>query len=92
MKIACIIVGVFILSVSVEGAWWAAATQPIILSLGAAFAALNLDIEPMLDNLTIFKNEGKNEKIRIIDSRKAQEETNKSIIDFKRYEERMERE
>ena len=87
MKIACIIIVVFILSASVEGAWWAAATQPIILSLGAAFAALNLDIEPMLDNLTIFKSE----RIRIID-KKEQEDTEKSIRDFNRYEERMERE
>ena len=32
-----------------NGAWWAAAVKPIIVSFGAAFAALNLDLEPMLD-------------------------------------------
>ena len=47
----------------VNGAWWAA-VQPVILSLGAVFAALDLDLEPMLDikpiewrKLLIFKNE-----------------------------------
>ena len=40
-----------------KGAWWVAATQPVILSIGAAFAALNLDLEPILDTLKIFKNE-----------------------------------
>ena len=56
MKFCNIIFVVLILSVAVNGAWWAAATQPIILSIGAAFAALNLDFEPLLDNLTIFKS------------------------------------
>ena len=33
----------------VKGAWWAAAAQPIMLSIGAVFAALNMDIieQPM---------------------------------------------
>ena len=53
MKLSCIIV-VFVLCAYVEGAWWAAATQPIILALGAGFAAFNLDIEPVLDNLNMF--------------------------------------
>ena len=38
------------LSVVVKGTWWAAAVQPVILSLGAVFTALNhdvLDINPI---------------------------------------------
>ena len=37
------------LSVIVKGAWWAAAVQPIVMTLGATFAALNLDLQPILD-------------------------------------------
>ena len=40
---------IFTLSVIVEGAWWAAAMRPIILSFGAAFGALNLDEFTFLD-------------------------------------------
>ena len=43
------IVALFGLSVMANGAWWAAAVQPVILSIGAVFAALDLDIEPFLD-------------------------------------------
>ena len=57
MKTYFIIFIIFTLSETVKGAFWAAATQPIILSIGAAFAALNLDLEPVLDNLQIFKND-----------------------------------
>ena len=32
------------LAVTVRGAWWAAAAQPVILGLGAVMGALNLDI------------------------------------------------
>ena len=42
------IFALFGLSAMVNGAWWAA-VQPVILSLGAVFAALDLDLEPMLD-------------------------------------------
>ena len=53
------------MSAIVKGAWWIAAAQPIILSIGAAFAALNLDIQPLLasdwKNMLIFKND-KDEK------------------------------
>ena len=38
------------LSVFVNGAWWAAVAQPVILGFGAAFAALDLDV-PSLDIL-----------------------------------------
>ena len=61
MKVNCIIFAVFALSAVVKGAWWVAAAQPIILSFGAAFAAMNLDLQPLLDidwkTLSIFKNE-----------------------------------
>ena len=34
----------------INGALWAAVTlQPVILSIGALFAALELDLQPMLD-------------------------------------------
>ena len=42
MKISLIFV-LFTLSVVVNG--WAAILQPIVLSLGAAFTALNLDVD-----------------------------------------------
>ena len=51
MKIKCIIV-TLTLSVAVEGVLWAAAIrgiEPIILSLGAAFAAIGLDVKPNHD-------------------------------------------
>ena len=32
------------LAVTVKGAWWAAAAQPVILGLGAVMGVLNLDI------------------------------------------------
>ena len=61
MKTTFCIFFVYTLSVIVEGAWWAAAMQPIILSFGAAFTAMNLDVQPFLDvdwkRLLIFKNE-----------------------------------
>ena len=57
MKISCILFTVFTLNEIVKGAWWVAATQPIILSLGAAFGALNLDLQPIVDNLLIFKKD-----------------------------------
>ena len=61
MKINCIIFAVFTLSTIVKSAWWIAAAQPIILSLGAGLAALNLDVQPLLDinwkKLIVFKND-----------------------------------
>ena len=48
MKLLIIIV-LLALSAMVNGSWWAAAAQPIILSIGALFAALDMDLEPMLD-------------------------------------------
>ena len=49
MKLRDIVV-IFILSMTVNGAWWAAAVQPVILSLGAVLSAIDLD---MLDVQTI---------------------------------------
>ena len=78
MKCCNIIFVVLTLSVAVNGAWWAAATQPIALTIGAAFAALNLDIEPLLDNLSIFKTEANG--IGFIDSKnKNNDDIKKSI-------------
>ena len=48
MKTICIFV-IFTLSVIVEGAWYAAAVRPIILSFGAALASLNLNELTFLD-------------------------------------------
>ena len=47
MKINCIIFAVFTLGVMVKGTWWAAAVQPVILSLGAILAAVDPDIQPI---------------------------------------------
>ena len=38
------IIALFILSVKVVSAFWTAAVQPVILSIGAVFAALNQDV------------------------------------------------
>ena len=38
------IIAIFILSISVNGAWWTAAVQPVILSLGAVLSAIDLDV------------------------------------------------
>ena len=44
MKLASIFV-LLALSVTVQGAWWAAAAvQPVILSLGAILGAIDLDV------------------------------------------------
>ena len=52
-----VILALFTLSVVVKGTWWAAAAQPVILSLGAMLAAVDLDLEPIeWRNLLIFKN------------------------------------
>ena len=49
--------------------WWTAAAQPIILSIGALFAALDLDVQPMLDAQPIrwqnlFSVQNTKEKVR----------------------------
>ena len=38
------ILALFTLSVITKGAWWDATVQPIILSLGAMMAAVDLDV------------------------------------------------
>ena len=38
------IFALFTLSVIVKSAWWAAAVQPVILSLGAIFSAIDQDV------------------------------------------------
>ena len=59
MKLKDILV-LFTLSLIVEGTWLAAAVQPIILSLGAVFSAIDLDVLEIesiqLRNLLTFKN------------------------------------
>ena len=42
-----VIFALFILIVFVKGTWWAAAVHPVILSLGAILATVDLDFEPM---------------------------------------------
>ena len=43
------ILALFTLSEMVNGAWWIAAAKPVMLSIGALFAAFELDLQPMLD-------------------------------------------
>ena len=43
MKLTVIFV-IFTLIVIVEGAWWAAAVQPVMLGLGALLTTLNQDV------------------------------------------------
>ena len=38
------IFALFTLSAMVKGAWWAAAVQPIILSIGAILGAIDLEV------------------------------------------------
>ena len=61
MKNLCIIIAILTLSTVVEGALWVGAAQPIILSFGAVFAAINLDLQPIFDvdwrKLLIYKQE-----------------------------------
>ena len=51
----------------VKGTWWAAAVQPVILSLGAVLAAINQDVFDINSiewkNLQIFKNEKEEKKV-----------------------------
>ena len=68
----------------VNGAWWIAAFQPIVLSFGAAFAALNLDVLPQIDvdfkSLLVFKQD-KEEPAQVtaaVEEAAAKEEENKS--------------
>ena len=60
MKKVCMF-ALFSFNVVVNGAWWFATIEPIALSFGAAFAALNLDLQPFLDinwkNLLVFKKD-----------------------------------
>ena len=56
------------LIVMVKGTWWAAAVQPVILSLGAVLAAINQDVFDINSiewkNLQIFKNEKEEKKVK----------------------------
>ena len=53
----------FTLIVIVKGAWWAAAVQPVILSLGAVLGTIDqdvLDLQPIAQkNWNIFKSDKK---------------------------------
>ena len=44
MKLTDIIFVIYTLSVMVKGAFWAAAVQPLILSIGAILSAIDLDV------------------------------------------------
>ena len=50
----------------VRGTWWAAAIQPVILSLGTVLTAINQDVLDINSiewkNLQIFKNEKEEQK------------------------------
>ena len=48
MKLSSIII-LSALFVTINGAWFVGLVQPILLTFGATFAALNFDFEPMLD-------------------------------------------
>ena len=53
-KISDIIILISLIVV-VKGTWWAAAAQPVILGLGAAFAAIDLDLTSYLIDFDIEK-------------------------------------
>ena len=50
MKLLCILAFFATLSVTVNG-WLVSLVQPIILSFGAAFMALNVDLEPIVHTI-----------------------------------------
>ena len=50
MKLLCTLALFATLSVTVNG-WLVSLVQPIILSFGAAFAALNVDLEPIVHTI-----------------------------------------
>ena len=96
MKTICIFV-IFSLSVIVEGAWWAAAVQPIVLSLGAAFTAMNLDVQPFLNvdlKSMIFKKDKEepskaNDKEEETEEEKNRNHARESAEKFQKYMERF---
>ena len=50
MKLTTLLFALLTLSTIVKGTWWVAAVQPVILSLGAIFTAIDsdvLDIKPI---------------------------------------------
>ena len=54
------IFALFKLCMMVEGAWWAAAVQPVILSLGAVLGALDLDVLDVQYLLPFINKQDKN--------------------------------
>ena len=48
MKLVGILV-LCVLSVTINGTWWVGFVQPILLSFGVSFAALDLDLENIFD-------------------------------------------
>ena len=44
-----ILIALIYLTVIVNGVWWAAAAQPIIIGMGALFAAIDMDLELLQD-------------------------------------------
>ena len=80
MKGSCVF-AVLTVSVVVNGAWWTAAIQPLVLSFGAAFAAFNLDVQPLFDidlkSWRIFKQEQEQEELPKLSRREFIEELKK---------------
>ena len=48
MKLSSIII-LSALFVTINGAWFVGLVQPILMTFGATFAALNFDLDPLLD-------------------------------------------
>ena len=60
-------------------AFWSAAVQPIILSIGALFAAFDLDLQPILDvqpKLLIFKSD-KEATAKVTEEKKKEDKDEK---------------
>ena len=75
----------FALIVMVIGAWWAAAIKPVILSLGAIFGAIDLDVLNVETiqwiNLMPYKSLGDRRIIEKAKEDKIKEEVEKLTID-----------
>ena len=95
MKLKFIFVS-FTLSVIVNGAWWAVAVQPVILSLGAILASIDLDLFnvqlPFINKQDFINSKDASELDGTLDDEKLLEEFFKKPMTDKEYEESLKKE
>ena len=92
----------FILSLSINATFWLPILRPFVLTLGTAFTALNLDVEPIIDGMknivfsekeNVYENETEIEKKRKKEDKIAADKFFELQEAYnKRWEERIKRE